>query len=56
MMRLLFVNRLKLTKVQVVLADITTLLLGVYPFSRVKMSEVLYVGRFKAHSIQLLRV
>jgi hypothetical protein len=45
MARLLYENYNNLTKTQLVLADAATLLLGVYPFSRVKMSEVLYVGK-----------
>lgn len=46
MTRLLFENAKTLNATQVLLADLTTILLGVYPFSQVKMSEATYVGEF----------
>lgn len=45
MARLLFENYPNLNDTQKTLADLTTIFLGVYPFSKVKMSEVLYVGK-----------
>jgi hypothetical protein len=45
MARLLFENNGTLNDTQKTLADLTTLFLGVYPFTKVKMAEVLYLGK-----------
>ncbi|KAI6244025.1 CD36 antigen family-containing protein [Aphelenchoides fujianensis] len=44
MARLLLENAPKLTSTQLLLADLTPLLLGIYPFSTVKMRDVLFIG------------
>jgi hypothetical protein len=47
MARLLYENYGILNDTQKTLADLTTLFLGIYPFSKVKMAEVLYVGEWE---------
>ncbi|KAI6209544.1 Arsenite-resistance protein 2-like protein [Aphelenchoides besseyi] len=44
MMRLLFENEPYMNSTQLLLANLTPLLLGIYPFKTVKMREVLFVG------------